>query len=265
MRFDGRTAIVTGGGSGIGRAVAAGIARGGGRVAVVDIDAAAAQAAAAEIGSDAVAIVADLARPEAIAHMAREAEAALGRIDILHNNAFGLPPDLAALRPARIDALDPRVWDATIAIGLNAAMHATRLVVPIMRRHGGGAIVNTASVAGLVADSGNAAYNSVKAALIHFTRSIAMEFARENIRVNCLCPGLIDSPMLRRGAARRGIGDGLGDTIPMGRVGTPEEAANLALFLASDLASFVTGGTFVVDGGLSVTNAFAISYGERPA
>lgn len=264
MRFDGKVALVTGGGSGIGRAIAEGIVARGGRVVLADRDATAAGDVATSLGDAAIALTVDLADSTAIAPLVEAARAAFGRIDVLHNNAFGLPADLAARRVARIDALDPEVWALSIQIGLTAVMLATRFVVPIMRAQGGGAIVNTASVAALIADAGSASYNTVKAGLLNLTRSTAIEFARDNIRANAILPGAIDTPLLRSGASARGVSPDLGRFIPIGRVGTPEEAANVALFLASDLASFVTGSLYAVDGGLTATSGFATSY-ERSA
>jgi meso-butanediol dehydrogenase/(S,S)-butanediol dehydrogenase/diacetyl reductase len=172
-------------------------------------------------------------------------------VDVLHNNAFGVPSALRQNRMARSADIDQAVWDYTIQVGLTAVMQATRAALPIMRNQGGGAIVNTASISGLFADYGIAAYNVMKAGVINFTRVVAIEYAPHNIRCNCVCPGAIDTPLLQRSFSIPGFADATRAAVPMGRLGKPEEMANVVLFLASDLASYVTGSAFVADGGLT--------------
>jgi len=138
-----------------------------------------------------------------------------------------------------------------VQVGLTAVMQATRLVLPVMQRQGGGAIVNTASISGLFADYGIAAYNAMKAAVVNFTRTVAVEYAGDGIRCNCICPGAIDTPLLQRSLSIPGFADATIAAIPQGRLGRPEEMANVVLFLASDLASYVNGAAFVADGGLT--------------
>jgi len=254
MRFDGKVGLITGAGSGIGRATAIGFAQRGGAVAIAELDAAAAERVAAEInaaGGKAIAIVADMAKPGDIEAMVTRTLDAFGRLDVLHNNAFGVPPSLQGARLARVDALDQAVWDHTLQVGLTAVMQATRRVLPVMRQQGGGAIVNTASISGLFADYGIAAYNAMKAAVINFTRVVAVEYAADGIRCNCICPGAIDTPLLQRSLHIPGFAAATNAEIPMGRLGTPQEMANVVLFLASGLASYVTGAAFVADGGLT--------------
>ncbi len=255
MRFDGRIGLITGGGSGIGRATAIGFARRGGAVAVADVNEAAATSVVAEItacGGSATAIVADLTSAAAIDAMIADTLSAFGRIDVLHNNAFGVPSSIYKGRIARVADIDQQVWDYTLQIGLTAVMQATRAVLPLMQKQGGGVIVNTASISGLFGDYGLAAYNAMKAAVVNFTRVVAMEYAGDNIRCNCICPGAIDTPLLQRSLTTiQGFADATLAAIPMGRLGTPEEMANVVLFLASDLASYVTGSAFVADGGLT--------------
>jgi meso-butanediol dehydrogenase / (S,S)-butanediol dehydrogenase / diacetyl reductase len=255
MRFDGKAGLVTGAGSGIGRATAIGFAQRGGAVAVADVNAGAANAVAAEIkgaGGSAIAITADLTKPTEIEAMIAGTIEAFGRLDMLHNNAFGVPSMVQQRRMARVAELDQEVWDHTLQVGLTAVMQATRRVLPVMQKQGSGAIVNTASISGLFGDYGIAAYNAMKAGVVNFTRVVAMEYAGDNIRCNCICPGAIDTPLLQRSLTTiQGFADATIAAIPMGRLGRPEEMANVVLFLASDLASYVTGAAFVADGGLT--------------
>jgi meso-butanediol dehydrogenase/(S,S)-butanediol dehydrogenase/diacetyl reductase len=254
MRFDGKFGLITGAGSGIGRATAVGFAQRGGAVAVADLNRDAAQSVVNEItraGGTAHAIVADMAKPADVATMVDETLHLFGRLDVVHNNAYGVPASMQGARLAKIADLDQAVWDHTLQVGLTAVMQATRLVLPVMQRQGSGAIVNTASISGLFADYGIAAYNAMKAAVVNFTRTVAVEYAGDGIRCNCICPGAIDTPLLQRSLTIPGFADATIAAIPQGRLGRPEEMANVVLFLASDLASYVNGAAFVADGGLT--------------
>lgn len=254
MRFDGKFGLITGAGSGIGRATAVGFAQRGGVVAVADLNRDAAQSVVNEItraGGTAHAIVVDMAKPAGVAAMVDETLHLFGRLDVVHNNAYGVPASMQGARLAKIADLDQAVWDHTLQVGLTAVMQATRLVLPVMQRQGGGAIVNTASISGLFADYGIAAYNAMKAAVVNFTRTVAVEYAGDGIRCNCICPGAIDTPLLQRSLTIPGFADATIAAIPQGRLGRPEEMANVVLFLASDLASYVNGAAFVADGGLT--------------
>lgn len=255
MRFDGKVALVSGAGSGIGRATALGFASRGAKVAVADIDEAKASAVAAEIGAAggaAVPIVADAGTADGVEAMVSGAVRAFGGLDILHNNAFG-QPRLAqgASRLAFLGDMDERVWSHTIELGLTGVFRATKRALPELVARGGGAIVNTASISGLYADFAIGAYNAAKAGVINLTRVAAVEYAGRGIRVNCVCPGAIDTPLLRPSMALNGFADGTLAAIPMGRLGRPEEMAAVVMFLASDLASYVTGAAIVADGGLT--------------
>jgi meso-butanediol dehydrogenase/(S,S)-butanediol dehydrogenase/diacetyl reductase len=181
-----------------------------------------------------------------------------GRIDILHNNA-------QVTSGGRIGELSLEAWKRGIDGGLTSYWYASKLAVEHMLAQGGGAIVNTASVSGLAGDFGLGTYNSAKAAVVNMTRVFAIEYARKNIRFNALCPGPIGTPPLRAMEKRvPEVIDPIKEAIPMGRLGTPQEMANVALFLASDEASFVTGAFFVADGGLYAHSGMPSLTGIRP-
>ena len=240
-RFEGRVAIVTGGASGIGAATARLMARDGARVVVADLNGDLAWALAAEIGGTAHPL--DVSDRAAVEALVAATVAAHGRLDILVNNAgigsFGRTPDM-----------DPAAWERVIAIDLHAVFYACRAALPALIA-AKGAIVNTASISGLAGDYGFGAYAAAKAGLINYTRTLALDHARDGVRANALCPGLIDTPLTAGAAAVPGLRERWHDTVPMGRAGTAEEMAAAIAFLASDDASYVTGAVLVADGGMT--------------
>jgi NAD(P)-dependent dehydrogenase (short-subunit alcohol dehydrogenase family) len=244
----GKTALVTGGASGIGRATAELFAAHGAAVAIVDLNAAEGQAAAGAIaaGARVLFVQADVTRPDDVRRAVEVVVAEFGRLDILVNNA-------GIIRRATVVETSEADWDAVMAVNVRAAFLFAKCAIPLMAAAGGGVVINVASGWGLVGGRRAAAYCASKGALVQLTRAMALDHAADRIRVNCLCPGDTDTPMLRREAVELGapIGEFLADAArrPLGRIGTPEDIARAALFLAGDASSFVTGTTLVVDGG----------------
>jgi meso-butanediol dehydrogenase/(S,S)-butanediol dehydrogenase/diacetyl reductase len=243
MRFEGRVAVVTGGASGIGAASVRLLAAEGALVVIADLNEGLGRAMVAELGeARALFHRCDVAVRAEVEALIEAAVGRFGRIDILFNNAgigaFAETPDL-----------EPETWERVIAVDLNAVFYACRAAIPHMRRTGGGAIVNTASISGLYGDYGFTAYNAAKGAVVNYTRSLAIDHARDNIRVNALCPGLIDTPLTEAAKQLQGVFEMWTQGVPMKRAGRPEEMAQVVAFLASDDASYVTGAMIVADGG----------------
>jgi meso-butanediol dehydrogenase / (S,S)-butanediol dehydrogenase / diacetyl reductase len=244
----GRVALVTGGASGIGAATAAAFARHGALVVIVDLDADAAAATEATIrtaGGDVRAHVADASRPEDLEQLYRYVEAEFGRLDILHNNHVWSAS-------GRVDELSLEGFRRSFDVGVASYFYSTKLALVPMLRQRAGAIVNTASVCGLAGDYSIPAYNVLKAGVVNLTRSIALDYARSGIRCNCVCPGpTATRPYAEMRETDPDLWQRTCDVVPMGRLAEPSEIADAVVFLASDMARFVTGTALVVDGGLS--------------
>jgi 3-oxoacyl-[acyl-carrier protein] reductase len=249
VRLSGRVAVVTGGGSGIGRASALRFAREGARVVIADLDGIAAGAAASEIereGGAAIGVGADAAREEDVVELMDRALRVFGAPTILLNNAAVAAFGTLADSPAE-------ELDRVLSVNVRSTWVCARAVIPLMRRSGGGAIVNMSSITGIVGAPGMAAYSTSKGAIITLTRTLALELAEHDIRVNCICPASVDTPMLQASFDRQPDPEAARarnvKRHPLGRLGSAADVANLALFLASDEASFITGATYVIDGG----------------
>ena len=245
-RLKGKVAIITGAASGIGRASALLFAEEGARVLAADIDAGGLGETLALLrrnDPEAESLEVDVTKAEDVRRMIDTARQRLGGLDILFNNA-GISGEFAP-----IGECTEENWDRTLAVNLKGVFLGIKYAAPVMAAQGGGVIVNTASVAGIVGVPNLAAYAASKGGVIQLTRSAALEYATQGVRVNCICPGMIDTPLTARlipdDETRR---KAAAHTQPLPRVGAPEDIARAALYLASDDASFATGTALVVDG-----------------
>jgi NAD(P)-dependent dehydrogenase (short-subunit alcohol dehydrogenase family) len=250
MRLQDKVALITGAGSGIGRETALLFAREGARVVVADVDDAGGRATTDDVrasGGEALFVHADVSRAADAEAMVRAAEEAYGRLDVLFNNA-----GISHARDDDATTTDEEVWDLTMAVNLKGVFLGCKYGIPALRRAGGGSVVNTASfVALLGAATPQIAYTASKGGVLAMTRELAVVHARENIRVNALCPGPLRTELLMKYLDTEEKRQRRLVHIPLGRFGEAAEIASAVLFLASDESSFVTGATFLVDGGIT--------------
>jgi NAD(P)-dependent dehydrogenase (short-subunit alcohol dehydrogenase family) len=252
QRFKEKVAIVTGGGAGIGQASATAFAREGAKVVIADIDEKAATRTVQEItsaGGKAIFIRCDISKGVDVESMVDRTVREFGGVDVLHNNA-------GVVRYGTVVEMSEKDWDFILNINLRGSFLTCKHVIPQMKKRGGGAIVNTASVQAFASQRTVAAYSASKGAIVSFTKTVALDHAPDNIRCNCIAPGSVHTPMLESAAnlfAKENPQQAMvdwGKLHPLGRVARPEEVANLALFLSCEDSSFCTGACFTVDGGL---------------
>jgi NAD(P)-dependent dehydrogenase (short-subunit alcohol dehydrogenase family) len=267
--FDGKVALVTGGALGIGQGIVRAFAHEGAGVGIADISREAAEALAEELraaGAKAVATVGDVSQAADAERMVAETVSGLGRLDVLVNNAGIQPLDWYY----RVEDTPEEVWDRIVGVNLKGTFLMSRSAIPRIRESGPtGAVVNIASVQGLQSMPRVPSYAASKGGVLSLTRNMALDYAPEGIRVNAVCPGTIDSEMVRTSA--RAEGGDLDETLhrygsfhPLGRIGKAEDVAQAVLFLSSSKASFITGEYLLVDGGFMALGAWATSAGAEP-
>ena len=245
MRFAGKVVVITGGASGIGLAAVRRFHGEGAAVVIADINDAAGEAVARELGAERCRYRhADVAVWDEVEVLMAAAAEAFGGLDIVFNNAgvgsFAATPDLTV-----------EEWRRVIDIDLNGVFYGCKAAIPLMRRRGGGAIVNTASISGLAGDFSFAAYNAAKGAVVNYTRAAAIDHAREGIRINAVCPGPVATPLIAGVDELPGMRHVWDECVPLGRFATAEEIAAVVAFLASDDASYIVGAAIPVDGGVT--------------
>lgn len=248
MELNGKVSVVTGAASGIGEAIVKLFLGAGGKVVAVDVDPKLPEILRSEAGPNLCCVVGDVSLEATAAAYTRAALDAFGRIDVMINNA-----GIACIKP--ITEVSPEEWDRVMNINVKSLYWAARAVVPVMRKQGGGLFLNTGSISSVCGLPNQGVYGPSKGAVIQVTRQMAIDYARDNIRVNAVCPGTVLTPLLVKGGIESGDPEGfmagLKNAHPIGRVATPDEIAEFFLFLASDRARFFTGAVLMIDGGFS--------------
>jgi NAD(P)-dependent dehydrogenase (short-subunit alcohol dehydrogenase family) len=247
--LEGKSALVTGGASGIGRSTAVLMAREGARVTVVDLSAPGAEETVAIIrahGGESQAVVADVTVYAQVGAMVASAVSAFGRLDCAFNNA-GIAPAAVGAGGLRVGDIDQAAWDRILAVNLTGVWLCMKHELAQMERQGSGAIVNTSSIAGLVGLPGSNAYVASKHGVVGLTKAAAIDHAAGGVRVNCVCPGYVDTPLSQEAVRRRG--PQMVASVPMKRLGLADEIAEAVVWLCADRAGFVTGAALAVDGG----------------
>jgi NAD(P)-dependent dehydrogenase (short-subunit alcohol dehydrogenase family) len=250
-RVAGKAAIVTGAGTGIGRAIALALAREGAKVAVAGRRRGKLEEVAQairQVGGEALVTVCDVSSEADSYRVVKDAEEAFGHVNVLVNNA-------GALSVSTVESISVEEWDRLMATNLKGPFLMSRAVLPAMRQAGGGAIVNVGSVLGLVAMKDRAAYCASKGGITMLTKAMALDHAQEKIRVNCICPAIVETDLIRELFSNSEEGRRARDTrlatLPLGKFGKPDDIAELAVFLASEESSWMTGTAIPVDGGLT--------------
>ena len=233
MRLEGKTALVTGASAGIGRAIALEFAREGARLLLADVNGEAGEALSKEIGGQARFQRCDTSREDDVRSVVQSAVDAFGRLDVMVNNA----------------GVSQRDWDTTIGVNLSGVYYGCQHAAEAMAKSGGGSIVNMASMLGLIGVGAEDGYVASKHGVVGLTKNFALRYGPQGVRVNCICPGWIATAMTSMLRENETFKQSIESQTPMGRFGRPEEVAKLALFLASDESSFITGAAHVIDGG----------------
>jgi len=242
--MSGKVAIITGGGSGIGKAIAQAFVREGAKVVIAGRDSKRLDRAATEIGADCLAVSADVSNVANVENLVSATINRFKKINILVNNA-------AVLLPGTAESISEESFDQTFAINVKGLWLLSRAVLPYMRAAGGGSIVNIASVLSMVGARNRVAYSASKGAVMAMTKAMALDHAAENIRVNCIAPGIVETEMVARFSTDENARKQRVAMHPMGRFGQPQEVASAAVFLASDESGWTTGSVVTIDGGYS--------------
>jgi len=248
MNLNGKVCIVTGAFSGIGEAIVRLFLEAGGKVVAVDLDPKLPEVFSTQKTDNLRCVVGDVSKEETSKAYTKAAIDAFGRIDVMINNA-----GIALIKP--IADITPNEWDRVMDVNVKSIYWSARSVVPVMQKQGGGLFLNTGSISSVVGLGAQGVYGPSKGAVIQITRTMAVDYAKDNIRVNAVCPGSVDTPLLQKAAASSGDKEGFLDAIiaehPIGRLAAPEEIAEFFLFLATDRARFFTGAVLMIDGGFT--------------